>query len=296
MRRLLTMNTVADKTQIAAYLSRINCADRPSSDAAGLIQLQEAHRRSIAFESLDIGLGRPITIDSKTVFDKLVTRGRGGYCFEQNRLFSDMLAALGFANRPLLARVLLGLPEGEVPPRTHVLLLTQIGEEQWIADAGFGGSYVPPMRLIHGEEVQTDDGANHRLLLTDDNIWRLERAGPAETGDGRAFPHLDWQAQYVFDLREVEQADLEQCNHWTSTRAGTRFTDLRLVSIVQDTDLRGAGFAFMSDLDLSISGGGKTDKYEISDPAEYRQVLADIFGLELSAAEVARLPMFLEDD
>lgn len=281
------MNTAPDQTGISAYLKRINCDEQPSPDADGLIQLQEAHRRFIAFESLDIGLGRPIKIDSKAVFDKLVMRGRGGYCFEQNRLFSDMLAALGFPNRPLLARVLLGLPEGEIPPRTHVLLLTQIGEEQWIADAGFGGSYVPPMRLIHGEEVQTKDGASHRLLLGDDNIWRLERAGSAETGDGRAFPHLDWQAQYIFDLSEVEQADLEQCNHWTSTRAGTRFTTLQLVSIT-----RGSGFAFMSDLDLSVSGKGETAKSVIGDAGEYAQILRDIFGLELSAEEVSALPMF----
>lgn len=79
------------------YLDRIGLAEAPAPDAKGLAALQLAHRCSIGFENLDVRLGRNIRIDSASVFDKLVVRGRGGYCFEQNRLYSDMLRQLGIA-------------------------------------------------------------------------------------------------------------------------------------------------------------------------------------------------------
>lgn len=276
------------------YLRRIGIAAAPTADAAGLAQLQQAHRGAIAFENLDVRLGRPISIDSESVFDKLVRRGRGGYCFEQNRLFSDMLAALGMPNRSLLARVRLRLPPGYTPPRTHVLLLAEIGGQPWIADAGFGGSYVPPLPLADGATGCSADGALHRLRRIGDagelsGEWLLERAGPVAATDGRAEAHEDWQPQYSFDLTRVAPEDLEQCNHWTSTRPNTRFTSLQVISIVLPD-----GFAALTDRELTIHRGGETENRTIADPAQYRAILREVFSIELSAEEIGALPLFAE--
>ena len=279
--------------RLAAYLARIGLApSAPAPDAAGLARLQAAHRRAIAFENLDIRLGRPIRIDSDSVFDKLVTRRRGGYCFEQNRLFSDMLELLGLPNRPLLARVWLGVAPGIVPPRTHVLLLTELDGAPWIADAGFGGSFVPPMPLVDGAQAHTPDGAAHRLRKVGESgdltgMWLLERAGPPATTDGRGAPHGDWQPQYSFDLAPVAPVDLEQGNHWTSTRPATRFTDVHIVSIVLAD-----GFATLSEGEFSIHRAGTGERRSIADAAAYARILADRFGLALPLEDVARLPLF----
>src|SRR4051812_37023644 len=80
-----------------------------------------AHALKIPFENLDIHLGRSIRIDPPSVFDKLVTQGRGGYCFEQHTLLQEMLRAIGFTTRPLAARVLYGPPAER--PRSHMLLI-----------------------------------------------------------------------------------------------------------------------------------------------------------------------------
>ncbi|MCW1431319.1 arylamine N-acetyltransferase family protein [Novosphingobium sp. JCM 18896] len=278
--------------RLASYLDRIGRAAVPTLDAAGLLQVLAAHRQAIAFENLDIPLGRGIAVDGDSVFDKLVARRRGGYCFEQNRLFSDMLAALGFANRPLLARVWLQAVPGVTPPRTHVLLLVDVGGEDWIADAGFGGSFVPPLRLVDGAEGHTPDGAAHRLrrLMPEDGMageWLLERAGPVAATDGRSAPHEDWQPQYSFELGQVAPIDLEQANHWTSTRAETRFTTLHVVSRVLPD-----GFAAMSDRRLTIYRGGETEFRAIEDAAEYATTLRDVFGLDIPASELTRLRIF----
>ncbi|WP_207904617.1 arylamine N-acetyltransferase [Novosphingobium sp. PhB165] len=274
------------------YLARIGLDAAPAADPEGLAALQLAHRLAIGFENLAIPLGEGIRIDSASVFDKLVMRGRGGYCFEQNRLFSDVLSAIGLVNRPLLARVLLGLAEHAAPPRTHTLLLVNMQGAAWIADAGFGGSFVPPMPLEDGAQAQTPDGAWHRLLRSGERgslggEWRLERAGPASATDGRSAPHGDWQPQYIFDLSEVAQDDLEMGNHWTSTRPNTRFTTLCVASVVLED-----GFAAMTDRQLSLYRNGASETRDIADAADYARTLREVMGIDLSDEEAARLPLF----
>lgn len=275
--------------RLAAYCQRLGLEARPASDAAGLALLQAAHRQAITFENLDVLLGRAIKIGSDDAFAKLVTNGRGGYCFEQNRLYADMLGALGMATRPLLARPRLAIPEGVIPPRTHVLLLADIAGEPWIADAGFGGSFVPPLPLADGAQAQTPDGARHRLRHIDrpDGEWMLERAGPRDTTDGRALAHGDWQAQYTFDLAPVTQADLEQANHWTATWPASRFVLGPIISRVLP-----AGFMALSGTSFSIAEFGQSERRELSDQQEWREVLAKLFGIELTAEEVAHLRLF----
>ena len=66
--------------------------------------------------------------------------GRGGYCYEQNGLFSQVLETIGFGFTPLAARVLWRQAEDALTPRTHKLLLVRLGEDLVLADVGFGGA------------------------------------------------------------------------------------------------------------------------------------------------------------
>lgn len=264
-----------------AYLARIAIKDRPAADAQGLERVQRAHRLAIAFEDLDIPLGRSIRIDPESVFRKLVTDGRGGYCFEQNRLFRDALGALGFTVRPLLARVWLGqADDAPPPPHTHALNLVTLDGEDWVADAGFGGSYAPPMLLTDGQEVASPDGAIHRLVAQDDG-WMLERHGaptdPRASGNG-------WQRQYGFTAEPVAEAALEAANLYTSTTPDTRFTTLKVVSIALPT-----GFASLTDRQYRHNDGTEATGEEIASPADYRQRLDRVFGLRLTDEEVETL-------
>ncbi len=267
-----------------AYLARIRLAECPAADADGLHAVQRAHRLAIPFENLDIRLGRGIRIDGESVFGKLVTAKRGGYCFEQNRLLLDALTAIGFTARPLLARVLLG-PPGVTPGLTHMLLLVTIDGLEWIADAGFGGSYCPPMPLAEGAEVTGPDGATHRLIA-DERGWVLLRNGHAGATDGRGESE-GWAEQYSFTLAPVAQADLAMSNHWTATAPGTRFVDLVVVSIALP-----AGFASLTDRSYKRHVRGEDTAAEIDDPRVYRMRLSMMFGIDLSAEEVAALGLF----
>jgi N-hydroxyarylamine O-acetyltransferase len=270
---------------LPAYLARIGIDAAPTPDLAGLETLHRAHRLAIPFENLDIPLGMGIIIDPDAVFAKLVTRRRGGYCFEQNRLFLAALDALGFSARPLLARV--WLLADATPPLTHTFSLVTIDGEEWIADAGFGGSFSPPMPLTDGAAFTAADGTTHRLTSGTPHGWMLDRAGDPAATDGRSTDTRDWQPQYSFTLGQVEPIDLELSNHWASTRAGTRFTTLTLASRVLPN-----GFASLLDARLTLHRDGESRVLLLTDAIAYRAALADHFGLELTREEVDRLRLF----
>ena len=270
-----------------AYLTRVALPARVTNDAAGLERLQRAHRLAIPFENLDVILGREIRIDSDSVFAKLVSARRGGYCFEHNRLFGDALTALGFAARPLLVRVWLGTDhDAPLPPRTHTLSLVTIDDEQWIADAGFGGSYAPPLRLADGEERSAPDGTCFRLERDGADGWMLLLRGDAAATDGRGIGG-PWQRQYGFALDFVAPSDLAMANHWTATVPGGRFTTLRVVSIALPT-----GFASLTDRAYRRKAGDDERSDVIDDSRVYRMRISLMFGIDLTADEVAGLNLF----
>lgn len=248
--------------ELDAYLARIGLADRPDATAAGLALLQRAHRRAIPFENLDIPLGRGISLDPQRLVAKLVTARRGGYCFEQNALFLIALGALGFTARPLLARV--WIEATGVPPRTHTFPLIEIDGEEWIADAGFGGSDVPPMRLVAGGETLVE-GVRHRIGRDPDHGWMLTRDG---------------ERQYSFTTDRVWPADLAMANHWVATHPESRFVRMRIASIVTAD-----GLVSLTGTRLSHGDGGG----DIADVAAYRAALSERFGIVLTEGEAARL-------
>ena len=261
--------------QLASYLDRIGYRGPVAPDYETLAALQRAHRLAVAFENLDILLGRGIRLDPDRLFDKLVAARRGGYCFEQNALFLAMLQAIGFEARPLLARVWLGVEE--TPPRTHTLNLVRLEKgDDMIADVGFGGSFVPPMRLEADAETVTPDTARHRLREDPDHGWVLERDG----GDG-------WGRQYSFTLERVWPADLETANHFTATRPGTRFTTLRIASATTAD-----GYVSLVDRTLTTSRMGRSEARDVETAKDYRRILSDRFGLRLDAGEVDALHLF----
>jgi N-hydroxyarylamine O-acetyltransferase len=272
-----------------AYLHRIAMPARPTLDSIGLGRLQQAHRLTIPFEDLDVVLGRGIAIDSASVFAKLVTARRGGYCFEHNRLFLDALAELGFTARPLLARVWYAATDVP-PPLTHTFALVTIDGQDWIADTGFGGSYTPVLPLAAGAEVQAPDGARFRLEMHQqdggEHGWMLLRNGDPMTTDGRGSGE-GFQPQYSFTLAPVFDADLALSNHWTSTAPASRFTHIPIASIVLPS-----GFASLIGRHYRGRSATNTTTGEITDSRVYRIRMSLLFGIDLSVEDVAALGLF----
>ncbi|KLE34139.1 arylamine N-acetyltransferase family protein [Aurantiacibacter luteus] len=284
-------------TRLDAYLNRIGIARPSELDAAGLLAVQAAHRQAIPFENIDVRLRQAIPTESQAVFDKLVTQRRGGFCFEHNRLLSDMLAAMGMANRVLLARVTFGDPPA-LPPLTHCLLLVTLPDGQrMIADGGFGGTYCPPLPLADGAEATSGDGARHRLTQigapgTLPGEWLLERMGPPETSDGRGRDHAAWEQQYAFELADTAPADLVMGSHFASTHPSARHVNCHVASRVLPD-----GFVSLLERQFSrYRAGHPVERREVADVAEYRDLLAREIGVDLPVETLDRLPLWAGAD
>jgi hypothetical protein len=94
-----------DGPELDAYLARIGAARPARADATALRELQLRHLRTVPFENLSIHLGEPIVLEPGALLDKLLRRRRGGFCYELNGAFSDLLSSLGFGVTLLAARV-----------------------------------------------------------------------------------------------------------------------------------------------------------------------------------------------
>ena len=81
---------------IRSYLERIGY-DRPVRlDIESLFGLHRTHLLTVPFENLDIHAGVPIQLDEKALWDKIVARRRGGFCYELNGMFAWLLKQIGF--------------------------------------------------------------------------------------------------------------------------------------------------------------------------------------------------------
>ncbi len=196
------------------YLERIGVG----RDAT-LAELQRAHATSITFEGLSAHVGEPVPLDADALAAKLVDGGRGGYCFEQNLLFSAALEALGYEVVPHLARVRVGLPPGQVRGRTHLLLhVTDQQADEWHVDVGFGGG-------TPTEPMPWGPGSEHELAG-----WRYRVAEDAAEWVLQIREEDGWVDLYAFDPAPPPMIDIEMNNWWTATHPQSPFVTGFLIS------------------------------------------------------------------
>ncbi|MCP4266084.1 MAG: arylamine N-acetyltransferase, partial [Candidatus Brocadiaceae bacterium] len=95
-----------------------------------LHKLQLAHLENFCFSSLSVLLKEETSLEPEFLFDKIVTRRRGGYCFEHNGLFYAVLTALGFQCNIIIAQVLLN--SDKPSPRTHRITKVTLEDKEYI--------------------------------------------------------------------------------------------------------------------------------------------------------------------
>ena len=152
-------------SRVAAYLHRIGYQGDTAPTAQTLSALQFAHLCAVPYENLDILAGIPLSLSQEDLYDKIVVRGRGGYCFELNELFGWLLRELGYEVVDYFARFL--WQEPSIPKRRHhVLSVTPpVSTERWLCDVGVGANSPNyPLRIEYGTE-QKQGEARYRLDL-----------------------------------------------------------------------------------------------------------------------------------
>lgn len=258
---------ITDAIDLDAYFQRIGYIGDRTPTLKTLQSIQQYHAQAIAFENLNSFLKQPVPLDLKSLQQKLIHEGRGGYCFEQNLLFRSSLSALGFQVTNLAARVLLNLPEETITPRTHMLLRVDIDGEKYIADVGFGGlTLTAPLSLTPDIE-QITPHEPFRLIATD-HIYIMQ-----------AYIGQEWKSIYRFDLQEQQLPDYEVSNWYVSTHPNSLFVTT-LIAARPDIDCR---YGLRNNQLTTHYLDGRTERRVMSTVAELRTALEDVFRLKLPA-------------
>ncbi|SMC67946.1 arylamine N-acetyltransferase [Novosphingobium sp. B1] len=168
-----TGSSALSSAHLAAYLDRIGFADRPACDLVTLQAIVRAHVERIAFENIDVQLGRAMTTDLGAAFAKLVENKRGGWCYEHNGLLGAALAAIGFDVMRMSAGVMREVRSDQAMG-SHLCLLVPCEGRHWLVDAGFGSHLAAPVPLQEGSWHQAPLPVS--LGRTADGMWRLQVA------------------------------------------------------------------------------------------------------------------------
>lgn len=195
--------------EVSAYLKRLGCPPVDVPDRQTLETLHFAHIHSIVFENLDIHLVRPIEIEIRKIFDKIVRRGRGGFCYELNTLFASLLHSLGYDVTVHAARVVTA--GSRWIPFGHLCLNVECGG-RWLVDVGFGNSFQRPLEISR-QGVQSDEGGDHTLEKVEEG-WLLRSRIYTDTFD----------PEYRFDLTPRHLHEFQERCHWTQTDHTSGFT------------------------------------------------------------------------
>jgi N-hydroxyarylamine O-acetyltransferase len=249
------------KRRVAEYLDRIEYDGSLDVTADTLRRLHHAHLLTVPFENLDIHLGHPIVLDVDALFDKVVRRRRGGFCYELNGLFGWLLGELGFGVTMVSARV--ANDRGELSPEfDHMALLVRL-DRVWLADVGFGTSSREPLALDDPGE-QHWDGVAYSVACDGDGWLML---GRDENGK---------KPQYRFTELARRLDEYEPMCRYHQTSPESHFTQNRICSLATLD-----GRVTLSGTRLIVTRGSERTERPLADGAEYAATLRELFGLVL---------------
>ncbi|MGF6774386.1 N-hydroxyarylamine O-acetyltransferase [Paraburkholderia sp. GAS199] len=259
---------------LAGYFNRIGYHGPRDATLDVLRELHVLHPRAIPFENLNPITRRPVDLALESIERKLVMQHRGGYCFEQNALFANVLTQLGFKVTPLLGRVLWGREPDAIPPRTHMVLRLDIDGEAWIADVGFGSvTLTAPLRLAPGIAQATQLGT-FRLADASRDALQLEVQAQDDS----------WARVYRFDLQPVEWIDYETSNWYTSTAPDSIFASNLIVCRVRPE----SRLILLNDqLGERTANGRILREQTLTSADELAACLHDAFGLNTGDIDIA---------
>jgi N-hydroxyarylamine O-acetyltransferase len=250
---------------IDEYLSRVRLNERPAPTLAGLQSLHRAHLTEISYENLDVQLGRPLSTDPEAAYDKIVNRGRGGWCYEMNGVFGWALGELGFDVTRATGAVVRAL-KGEMAEGNHLVLKVVLHEGTYLADVGFGDGPRDPIHVVAGPFHS--HGFDFGLERINDDWWRL-----ANHAKGSA-PSFD------FNLARADESLFAQKCVMLQTSPQSPFVQNLIAQ--RHTDY---GVAILRGRVLRKVRPGLVEDSIIDSAKELSATLQTVFGLNVPEAE-----------
>jgi len=245
------------------YLNRIGIKKTDvATDLDSLKFLQRQHLLNVPFENLDIHWKRPIVLDGNRFYDKIVGEKRGGFCYELNGLFYELLEEIGFQNKIISAKVSKG--NGEFGAEyDHLAILTRIGNEEYLVDVGFGSFTAEPLKFVLDVEQQDASGV-FMIRKIDGEYFEVVK----KDVDG-------WQSEYVFTTLKRDLREFAEMCQFHQTSPESHFTRGKVCSL-----LTLDGRKTLTDEKFIETVEGQKKEITVDSAEQFNQILAREFYIK----------------
>ncbi len=259
----MTKPEIAMKMDSTKYLNRINYSQEVNPDLETLCKLQKAHLLNVPFENLDIHYGIPIELDTDRIFEKVVNNFRGGFCYELNGLFFELLVSLGFDAKRISARVF-DKEKGFGQEFDHLAVIVNLNGVEYLADVGFGEFTFAPLEFsLH--KTQTDPRGSFVIDRHDEEYFCVSKIV-----DGEVIP------EYIFKDAERAFEDYKEMCRYHQTSSDSPFTQKRLISLPSEH-----GRTTISGDMLRILTNGQTTEIALKDDMDFENALLKYFRIKV---------------
>ncbi|WP_205325317.1 arylamine N-acetyltransferase [Glycomyces sp. YM15] len=273
-----------------AYLEFLHFEGDRAPTLETLRALQRAHVLTVRWDTIDGFLYQKVRLDLATLQDKLMRRGRGGYCYEHVTLFAAALERLGFRFTAVSGRVQLGADKPR--PATHAMLLVEVDGARWLADVGFGASPLEPIALVDG--AKSEAGPWPYLLRWQKITYGSSGWAVHQLRD-RANPQEGWEIRQVFTENPQYPVDFAVGNHFVASNDRSPFVIRPFVQ-----RMRTDRYDTLDALAWTTERAGAAATKETVKPHDVPELLDDVFGIRTDPDEadllVRRLTALSEQD
>jgi len=247
--------------KINKYLKRIKVKVDPKVDLQTLTLLQKAHLLNIPFENLDIHNNTEIRLDINRIFTKVITNGRGGFCYELNGLFYELLLRIGFEAKLITCRVYKA-EKGYGLEHAHMAIIVALDDGEYLCDVGFGAFAMGPLALNMGT-LQQDLKGVFVIEKYEDEYFRVSKLK-----DDQATP------EYIFKKKAMTYTDFVEMCHYTQTSPDSHFTQKKIISRPTLT-----GRISLSAKTLKITVGNNSTAYPLLNKVDFDNKLWEYFNI-----------------
>ena len=247
------------------YLQRIQISKTEKVSYSFLSKLQKQHLSTIPFENLDIHQGKKIVLEDERLYEKIVVRKRGGFCYELNGLFCWLLGSLGFSVSMVSSKVYRLAKDNFTPDFDHMVLLANL-ENTYLVDVGFGDTFRKPIALPDG--------------ITDDISGKYRVQPFGSTPDTYILQKEEnniWQHVYCFTAHVRVISDFNEMCTFHQTSPESHFTQGIICTMATKS-----GRISLSDDFFTITDGSAKKKTKVDSHKDFKNKLRDHFGIQLN--------------
>ena len=242
---------------ITAYLNKLGINEIPQPTKENLNKLIFAHLSHIPYENLDSCMFKTcpdLTIGG--LYEKLIIKNRGGYCFELNGLFYALLKDLGYEVYPVACRMWIGL--GQLPLGHRASIVTIDGEKHF-ADVGASG--------MAGREAVPYSGKTPDGVYITNNGVENEVRKCTEEGDNLLISYSD----HYFD-----PIDFIPLNYYVAVGPAAADRPDPVVTLATEN----GAYSVNADI-FKIHKNGETTEIKIENNEHLKQILKEYYNIEI---------------